>query len=165
MIQTTSFLSSCLVHSHHSLPPKLHYRIRPHKSWTLNEGNPTLGLWSCVFTNGFILIFPRFCASCERLYIHQKYQRPNIDEKLGITNENNEVHYIKLQGFVNVYSLVALTTLQWGLFIKAFTLPCTSEECLSDVWISVHTFFLCSETCTQHTCCSRVEAHAKSLGF
>jgi hypothetical protein len=33
----------------------------------------------------------RFCASCERLYLQQKYQRPNIDEKLGITNENHEV--------------------------------------------------------------------------
>lgn len=44
--------------------------------------------WPCVFTPYFS---SRFCASCERLYLEQKYHRPIIDERLAITNENQEV--------------------------------------------------------------------------
>ncbi|KAJ9600521.1 hypothetical protein L9F63_026341, partial [Diploptera punctata] len=42
----------------------------------------------------------KFCVSCERSYLQQKFLKPMIDEKLGITNEKNEVLYgvVRLRG-------------------------------------------------------------------
>ncbi|XP_069697598.1 DNA (cytosine-5)-methyltransferase 1-like isoform X2 [Periplaneta americana] len=71
----------------------------------------------------------RFCASCERLYLQQKFLRPTIGEKLGITNENREVLYgvVWLKG--EEYRVGTSVFLQPGsLKLKKLFFPSTNKR-------------------------------------